>query len=163
MNISFKTKVIIAEAYLALLSSDKKTTVQEICRDAFVSRRTFYNYFTNLEQLQEFTCKQLLLHGSTGSEDFPALISLLESKTPHIKALIEAGCSELLLRHLISAILSTVVCDVGVSTSASACQNPRMAASALAHLLLEYVRGDSCGSAGDIMSLYNFLFPQNWC
>jgi AcrR family transcriptional regulator len=74
-----RTRKTILEAAFGLIGNEKGLTVriEEICAAAHVSRGTFYNYFTSLEELFEVLAIELS-HGLNG-----ALVSTFDETQSH--------------------------------------------------------------------------------
>ena len=151
MKYSLSTKEYIAQTFIDILSAKNvsRVSIQDICKCAFISRRTFYNYFDNLDQLADFTCSFIVLRNPATS-DFESLVTTLINFSPYINKLINANYFKTIHHHLTTAITNTVN---------TATPNKPLLASAIAFLLLDFLHeGKDKSILNDIVLLYHAFF-----
>ena len=154
MKKPLNTKEHIVQTFIDILS--KKTvsgvSIQDICKCAFISRRAFYNYFDNLEQLADFSCYFIVMKTSA-TNDFESLVTTLIHYSPYINKLINTNYFNNIHRHLTIAIANTV---------RTVTSNNSLRASAIAFLLLDFLReGKDMSILNEIISLYHTFFGRS--
>lgn len=143
-----ETERHIVQCYLELLSGSRpaKISVQAICAQCFISRRTFYHYFENIEALADKAIQSLFLDEEELPVDIPRLITLLKAREKTIRQLTK---SSLYVRT--HDQLAAFVSDVYHLPKEN--PNSSLIASGLAHVILEWLCGDINYSTEEIIRL----------